>query len=146
MCCAHALSSFLAWLWAQPLPERAPSQRIVLQWLARGLQMQLFAVVCAAAEPRIGFPYAVALSYVVVWAVARSTLLSHGARCRLDTCLCFALVTFALAKTKAELRDTDANQSIAWGSCERSFGRRFAFWVPLVAAQAGLAGATLPRP
>ena len=75
--------------------------------------MQLFAVVCAAAEPRIGFPYAVALSYVVVWAVARSMLLSHGARCRLDTCLCFALVTFALAKTKAELRDTDANQSIA---------------------------------
>ena len=47
--------------------------------------MQLFAVVYAASEPELGIAHAVAMSYVVVWAVARHTMLSHGARCRLDT-------------------------------------------------------------
>ncbi len=42
--------------------------------------MQLFAVVYAASEPELGIAHAVALSYVVVWAVARYTKLSHGAR------------------------------------------------------------------
>ena len=75
--------------------------------------MQLFAVVYAASEPELGIAYAVALSYVVVWAVARHTMLSHGARCRLDTTLCYALIAFAKVRPMAERSDAGGRLSTA---------------------------------
>jgi hypothetical protein len=103
----------LSSLGAQPLPERSPSQRGVLQWLARCLHMQLFAVVYAASEPELGIAHAVAMSYVVVWAVARHTMLSHGARCRLDTSLCYALIAFLNVRPMAERGDAGGSLSTA---------------------------------
>ncbi len=75
--------------------------------------MQLFAVVYAASEPELGIAHAVALSYVVVWAVARHTMLSHGARCRLDTSLCYALIAFANVRPMAERSDAGGSLSTA---------------------------------
>ncbi len=113
ICCMEVLSSLGAWSWAQPFPERSPSQRVVLQWLAGCLHMQLFAVVNAASEPELGIAHAVALSYVVVWAVARHTMLSHGARCRLDTSLCYALIAFLNVRPMAERSDAGGSLSTA---------------------------------
>ena len=75
--------------------------------------MQLFAVVYAASEPELGIAHAVAMSYVVVWAVARHTMLSHGARCRLDTSLCYALIAFANVRPMTERSDAGGSLSTA---------------------------------
>ena len=71
------------------------------------------AVVSGGAERALGIAPAVAMSYGLVWSVARHTMLSHGARCRLYTSLCYALIAFLNVRPMAERSDAGGSPSTA---------------------------------